>query len=239
MKALGLTLTLLLSLARACPLTTQQQSLSHLHLYAGYVRGIDEAGYHHAVAAFCDEMAQQPELFSATEVTVIRYGDRNSVRATPVLKLKLPAWPDCQKGGLFKTGKSEREKQCQEKRAQVEIEFKEQVRKIQQALAVAPQSQECVSYLNLLTRLRFEPNRPPSIVITDASHACQEANAELEPLATGNAPLIVIQVATGSDFAERNQFISRLLNPQQVIPGTSAESAVMALKNANTQVAQR
>jgi hypothetical protein len=200
---------------------------------------MDEAGYRHVVAAFCGELAQQPEFFSATEVTVIRYGDRHSVRATPVLKLKLPAWPDCQKGGIFKTGKSEREKQCQEKRAQVATEFQEQVRKIQQALAAAPQSQECVSYLNLLTRLRFEPNRPPSLVITDAGHACPEAQAQWQPLHNADAPLIVIQVAAGADFAERNQFISRLLNPQQVIPGTSAEAAVLALKNVNSQAAQR
>ncbi len=239
MKAIGLTLTLLLSLIRACPLATPPQSLPRLHLYAGYVHGMDEAGYRHAVAAFCGELAQQPEFFSATEVTVIRFGDRNSVQATPVLKVTLPAWPDCRQSGFFNTGKSAREQQCQEKRAQVESEFQEQVRKIQQALAAAPQSQECVSYLNLLTRLRFEPNRPPSIVITDASHACQEAQAQLTPLNHGATPLIVMLIAAGADFAERNQFISRLLNPQQVIPGTSAELTVLALMNAITQAAQR
>lgn len=239
MKVLGFCLAVSLLWLTACEQPKRNASLSRLHIYAGYVDGMDAAGYRHAVAALCGEMTKQPALFSGTEISVIRFGDRNTVQAAPVLKVQLPVWPDCEKGGgLFKTGKSKRAQQCGEKRTQAETALVEHVGKIQAALEAEPLRPECVSYANLLTRLRFEPNRPPSLVITDASHACEEAKEKLEPLAAGNAPLVVIQIATAENFAVRSEFIQRLLRPQQIIPGTSAASAVFAFRNDQQQIAQ-
>lgn len=231
MKIKILTLALLLLTACACQSVKTDKPLPRLNLYSGYVHGMDEAGYYHGVDALITEMKKDPEFFSATELKLIRFGDRNSVQATPILTDKLPSWPQC-KRTLFRAGESERAKRCREEKEQANKEFEEKLLKFQQALKSAPKSPECVSYANLMIRLRSEPNLPPSIVISDGGYACPGSDKNLEPLSNAKGPIILIQIATEFGFTEHKEFLTRILQPKEVIPGTSAEQAVRALKEA-------
>jgi hypothetical protein len=227
----------LLLFTDSCGKSTPELSFDRFDIYAGYAAGVDEVGYQHAVDAFTEEMERQAVHFSGTEIRVIRYGDRNSVKAVPVLKVRMPHRPDCRvRGAIFKQGKTIRDQQCRDGQQRFIQEFGEKMVQIRLALKAAPQSAECVSYKNLLTRLKFEPHRPVTVVITDVSHACPE-HEQLEPLQPGAAPLVVIQVATDSGFAQLNQYVEWLLTPGKIIPGTSAEQAINALHTMNERVA--
>ncbi|HSE17747.1 MAG TPA: hypothetical protein VLB46_11900 [Pyrinomonadaceae bacterium] len=236
---LFITMALLLFSESCGKSTPPQAGLDRLDIYSGYVAGVDEVGYQHAVDTFTDEMERQAVHFASAEIRIIRYGDRNSVRAVPVLKLRMPQRPDCHvRGAIFKQGKAVRDQQCRDSQQRFSQEFNERVGQIRLALKAAPQSSECVSYKNLLTRLRFEPDRPTTVVITDVSHACPERE-QLEPLQPGTAPLVVIQVATDSGFAQLNEYVEWLLTPGKIVPGTSAEHAVNALTRMDERLSQR
>src|SRR5207248_10756057 len=95
---------LILLLFASCAKQKEMNSITNLDIYAGNVAGVDQDGYVHAIEALCAEMERYPELFYGTIVRVIRYGDRNTVKAAPVLKVKMPDQPDCRVSGQIWKG---------------------------------------------------------------------------------------------------------------------------------------
>lgn len=212
----------------SCEEKNKVEKQARLDIYAGYTVGVDRTGYDHAVRSLVEELSHQPETFTGTEVRIIRFGDRHTVKAVPVLKTVMPRSPDCRTNQIWKNGSTERKRKCQEKIDRFSVEFNEKLAAIRQALEAGPSSGECVSFKNLLTRLRFEPQSVPSIIILDGTFRCVDED-HLEPLKASKSPRIVIQVAATSNFEEIHGNLERLLVPSLIIPGTSAELAVEGL----------
>lgn len=212
----------------ACLSPKSDKPLPRLSIYSGNVQGVYRPGYLHAVQSVINEMSNHMEFFSGTEVVVTRFGDRHSLQAPPVLVVKLPIWPPCPQK-FFKTGESERNRECREKQERAAADFQQTFLLIKEALDSKPVSLECVSYKNLMHRLVYGESLSPSIIISDGSHACTDSDLDLEPLPNAKRSIFLIHLAPESGYLETREFLTRILQPQAVILGSTAEQAVKAL----------
>jgi len=196
-----------------------------LDIYAGYTHVTDKNSYDYAIRTLISQMEYRWKAFSSVLVRLIRFGDRNTVTSVPVYEFFITPDLPCETSILIKYQKIY-QKRCENEKKKRMIALKQNFKNLKNELMKSPDKRECVSFRNLIGRLRSESNISASIILTDGANTCRESYEPLKRESITARSLFVVQIATGREYEAYTQFLRQALQPSSIIPGTSADETV-------------
>ena len=198
-----------------------------LDIYAGYTHVTDKNSYNYAIRTLISQMEERWKAFSSVHVRLIRFGDRNTVTSVPVYNFFITPDSPCKtSGSILKKNQTIYQERCKNEKKQRMITLKQNFKNLKSELMKSPDKRECVSFRNLIGRLRSESNISASIILTDGANTCRESYEPLKRESITARSLFVIQIATGREYEAYTQFLRQALQPSSIIPGTSADETV-------------